>query len=66
MPKISIDADFARGQSVYLKTDPDQYERIVIYIVLYPDCKPMYGLSCSDEGCSEHFAVEISETKKVF
>lgn len=58
---MTIKNKFEIGQEVWLKTDPDQYTRIVTEIRITPGAL-MYSLSCSDE-CSIHFDFEISDTK---
>lgn len=58
---LKTEVDFARGQMVYLKTDPDQYPRMVTAIILTLN-GPMYRLRCLTEEQSEHYAAEISLT----
>lgn len=47
------------GDAVYIKTDPDQHERLVIGILI----KQYLLNSCTTE--SYHTNIEISSTKKV-
>ena len=49
---------------VYLKTDPEQLERIVYSITIYPT-HVIYSL-VQGSNTSGHFAFEISDTKSVF
>ena len=49
---------------VYLKTDPEQLERIVYSITIYPTHE-IYSL-VQGTNTSGHFAFEISDTKNVF
>jgi hypothetical protein len=63
MPEMKIKPAFALGQIVYLKADPDQYERIVTGIHVY--CSGFtYELRHSDEDYSTHSFIEISEEKR--
>lgn len=52
---------FSIGQTVYLKTDPEQKERMVIGIDIRPN-GIMYLLSLGDFS-SYHFDLEISKDK---
>lgn len=58
-----IDPKFEIGQSVFLKTDTDQKERLVYSYVVY-GTHIIYRLACGSEG-SDHYDFEISEEKKI-
>jgi len=60
--KIEIDVEFEPEQIVYLKTDPDQHERIVTEYKVGRNFI-LYCLSCGTEFTS-HYAFEISKEKK--
>ena len=55
---------FYIGDIVYLKTDPDQYQRIVTGVLLLNQKSLMYRLSFLDE-VTFHFETEISSEKNV-
>ena len=63
MPTIKINVEFEIGQVVYLKTDPDQLERIVVSIIV-ENKDTAYQLACGD-GNSTHYDYEISAEKDV-
>lgn len=50
------------GDIVFLKTDPEQNERIVTEIRIRPN-SILYSLSCGTTD-SQHYEIEISTTKK--
>lgn len=50
------------GDTVYLKTDPDQLPRIVSCIRVYMNGELMYDLICGTIS-SVHYDFEISKTK---
>lgn len=54
--KIQTELDI--GQSVYLKTDPDQYERLITAIIIEPS-DILYEISLGVE-VSRHYFFEIS------
>jgi len=58
-----IENKFELGQTVYLKTDNDQSERMVIGISVRPSGL-LYELSFGSV-CSWHYEMEISEEKNV-
>lgn len=61
MPVIKLNVEFKIGDTVYLKTDPEQYERLVIaYIVENKDIS--YQLACGEDQ-SIHSDYEISAEK---
>lgn len=53
---IEIEHDFA--DIVFLKTDPEQNERIVTELILKPTGAVLYGLSCGSTD-SSHYGFEI-------
>lgn len=61
---MTIHNEFKLGQTVYLKTDPEQYARIVIAIQVTVDGGIIYKLAInmSDQW---HYGVEISDTKDI-
>lgn len=61
--KITIDIAHKIGQSVYLKTDPEQQERIVVGYILSPG-ELLYRLACGAE-VSNHYDFEIIREKDV-
>jgi hypothetical protein len=61
---MTIHPDFKLGQTVYLKTDPDQYMRIVTGLQITAEGGILYKLAIN---MSEqwHYGVEISDTKDI-
>jgi hypothetical protein len=55
---------FGIGESVYLKTDRDQLEHIVVEIILCPNFLVKYELSC-ENATSVHYEIEISRERDV-
>lgn len=58
---MMIENKFEIGQMVYLKTDTDQYPRLVVRITI-SFIGITYGLAFG-QGESMHFEIEISEQK---
>lgn len=56
--------DFELGDIVYLKTDPEQLERIITAFCLYPGNGVTYRLSFDTED-AWHYAIEISTEKDI-
>lgn len=56
--------DFEHMETVYLKTDPDQMERLVTQVILKPYGTVMYELSY-DNSASYHYDFEISKERNV-
>ncbi len=54
------DWEFELGATVYLKTDPHQFERIVVERTEKYGGSKSYWLACGD-GCGIHYPVEITE-----
>ena len=61
---MTIHNEFKLGQTVYLKTDPEQYARIVIAIQVTVDGGIIYKLAINMTD-QWHYGVEISDTKDV-
>ena len=63
-PIMTIHPDFTLGQTVYLKTDPDQYMRIITGLQITAEGGILYKLAIN---MSEqwHYSVEISDTKDI-
>jgi hypothetical protein len=61
---MTIHPAFTLGQIVYLKTDPDQYMRIVTGLQITAEGGILYKLAIN---MSEqwHYGVEISDTKDI-
>jgi len=60
--KVTFEVQWARGTVVYLKTDPEQYPRIVVgYEFLYAG-SIVYVLAISERE-SKHYDCEISTVK---
>jgi hypothetical protein len=56
--------EFNIGQTVYIKTDPDQLPRIITAITLRPTNSVTYCLSFSTNE-SWHYAMEIDSEKDI-
>ena len=54
-----IENEYNIGDLVYLTTDPDQFQRLVITINILPN-NITYGLQCGT-GVSYHYDIEISK-----
>jgi hypothetical protein len=61
---MTIHNEFKLGQTVYLKTDPEQYARIVIAIQVTVDGGIIYKLAINMTD-QWHYGVEISDTKDI-
>jgi hypothetical protein len=61
---IVVDNEFEIGQIVYLKTDPEQLERIVFGILVFGKSEVIYKLTAGTLN-SEHYGFEISTDKDV-
>lgn len=61
---IVIDNKYEIGDIVYLKTDSDQFIRIVTSIRVYKNGDVTYGLGCGTED-SAHYDFEISYDKNI-
>lgn len=65
MPKkVRIELDFDIGDTVYLKTDPDLYPRIVVEIKLLPNDLAVYLVSCNGET-TDHYGFELLDKKPI-
>jgi len=61
--KIKIELDYDIGDSVYLKTDIEYMERIVIEIRLLSNNLATYIVACGAEEPTEHYPIELADTK---
>jgi len=61
--KITIESEYKIGQLVYLKTDPEQYIRMVVAITINPN-NIYYDLACAG-SVSNHYDFEISAEKVI-
>jgi hypothetical protein len=60
---MTVDTEFAIGDTVYHITDSDQRARLVISILITPEgCR---YLICSGTTESYHYALELSATKNI-
>jgi hypothetical protein len=55
---MELKTKFCLGDMVYLKTDPDQFKRMVTSFRVGPDCI-MYELSQGDKPPTLHYDFEI-------
>jgi hypothetical protein len=56
---LTIETKYNIGDIVYLKTDPEQYARLVFALQILPGSNIAYILTLGD-FTSSHYAVEIS------
>ncbi|MFP4527707.1 MAG: hypothetical protein ACLFQX_04090 [Candidatus Kapaibacterium sp.] len=63
LKKINMEIKFMIGQTVFLRTDSEQRERIVTGVTILPGMI-RYGLSCGTEE-TWHYEFEINENKDV-
>lgn len=61
MKKVKVELDFDIGDKVYLVTDPGQFVRHVVYIIMYKQ-SALYGVRLGDYEASEHHAFELSDS----
>ena len=57
---ITINNKFPIGDIVYLKTDGEHLERLIIGLEIYPDKSYVYKLSCGEKS-GYHFELEITK-----
>jgi len=62
MQLIFNEDDFRIGERLYLITDPEQYERMVIKLSFGTEDEIMYGLAIAAE-ISWHYAIEMSRER---
>lgn len=62
---ITINNKFPIGETVYLKTDREQLQRLIIGVEIYPDKSYVYKLSCGQEA-GYHFELEISREAVIY
>lgn len=58
-----IEEKFTLGQIVFLKTDPDQYPRIVTGIEVRPNNVCLYLISMGASQEMTYYDIELSEVK---
>ena len=61
--KITIDSDYQIGEFAYVKTDPDQNQRVVIGINITPN-DLLYDVSLCN-AVSSHYGFELSTEKTI-
>lgn len=61
---MKIDNEYYIGDTVYLKTDEEQLERIVIEIKISPGDILLYSLACGEKYTS-HYAMEMTDKKQL-
>ena len=59
---LKIEVDYEYGEMVYLRTDPNQLERLVTGYILRPGGEPIYKLTYST-GETAHYGIELSREK---
>ncbi len=59
-----IENEFSHGDFVYLKTDKEQYQRIVTSIICYKAGELVYNIRCGTTT-SEHYEYELSKEVNV-
>lgn len=62
---MKINTEYNIEQLVYLVTDPEQNQRSITAISVYPGGLVMYTLVCGTEETT-HYGFEISTDKKIF
>lgn len=60
---MTIVTEYSIGDIIYLKTDPDQWQRIITSIFIEGDNHVKYGCVIADE-MSVHQGFELSKKKK--
>jgi hypothetical protein len=63
MPEMKIKPLFSLGQTVWLSTDDEQFERLIVGIIVAFNGFT-YLVRYSDEPATEHFANEILDKKR--
>lgn len=61
---MAMQIKYQLGQMVYLSTDVEQMQRMIVAINIYIDGSVMYQLVCGTEHTT-HYEVEITEEKNV-
>lgn len=64
MTTINIPVEYLIGDTIFLKTDPDQKPRIVVSYTIYGNADILYKVNC---GTEEYYAlpIEISKDRNV-
>lgn len=60
--RSKIETRYDIGDTVYLKTDPDQKPRIITSVCVYAGHNYLYNLACG-EDMSGHYEFEIQEQR---
>jgi hypothetical protein len=60
---MTINNKYAIGQIVYLTTDTEQKQRLIVGILIYPST--IKYIVCSGENETSHYDMEISATKNI-
>lgn len=63
--KIKIEIDYDIGDTVFMVTDEEQFERLVTEIKLTPNTGALYKVVCGVEE-KECYAIELSDKKKLW
>ena len=61
---VTIDIPYQYGDILYLKSDPDQYKRILIGVKHCADNGILLELQCWTR-CSHHYLIEVSTEKDI-
>ena len=61
---MRIDTIYDIGEYVYLKTDNEQKQRLIIQITIQPDKTLQYNVRCGTED-SWHYEIEINKEKDI-
>jgi len=60
---MRIDIKYDLGECVYLKTDSDQLQRMIIQVCIRPD-GILYELNCGSSG-SFHYEIEFTKERDI-
>ena len=61
--KLTLSLEFEIGQTVYLKTDTEQYQRLITGLLIHEN-SILYQVACGEE-MSEHFGFELADSEDV-
>lgn len=61
---MTINTLFNIGDNVYLKTDPDQHERMITEITIQPNNCIVYTVNVSDMT-SVHYEIELTNNQDI-
>lgn len=62
MHTTTIEHEYTFGDYVYIKTDPEQYERQIVEIVIHESGMIIYALQCGVDR-SHHYEFELTQNK---